>query len=132
MHREKLESILKKKSFVHFAIVMKNMSTADETKYLGDWITIDGLNNKNIKERENKEVGVVIQVMAILKEISLGYHYFNIGLLLRDTNVINSIMFNSEVWTGITIHQIEILESIDILYLRKLFEGHSKTAIEAF
>ena len=67
-----------------------------------------------------------------MKEISLGFHYFDIGLLLRDTNVINSILFNSEVWLGLTKKQIETLENIDILYFRKLFEAHSKTAIEAF
>ena len=50
------------------------MPKSDETKHFGDWITTDGLNNKNINERENK--GVV--------------------------------------------------------YFQKLFDGYSKTAIEAF
>ena len=29
------------------------MPKSDETKYFGNWITTDGLNNKNIDEREN-------------------------------------------------------------------------------
>ena len=68
----------------------------------------------------------------MLKEISLGHHHFRIGLMLRDTNIINPILFNSEVWYGVSTEQIETLEKIDVLYLRKLFNGHSKTAIEAF
>ena len=74
----------------------------------------------------------VMPVMSILKEVSLGHHYFSIGLLLRDTNVLNSILFNSEVWFGLTISQIETLESIDMLFYRKRCEAHSKTAKEAF
>ena len=32
------------------------MPKSDETKYLGDWITTDGLNNKNITKEKNKGV----------------------------------------------------------------------------
>ena len=80
------------------------------------------MNTLNIKERENKGVGAVIQVISMIKEISLGYHYFYIGLLLRETNVINSILFNSEVWYGLTVDQIDSLENVNILFMRKLFE----------
>lgn len=108
------------------------MQTAVQTKYLGDYITVDGLNSINIKERENKGIGAVMSVTSILKEVSPGHHYFSIGLLLRNTNVINSILFNSEVWFGLTLSQIETLESIDIQFYRRLFQAHSKTAKEAF
>ena len=53
-------------------------------------------------------------------------------MLLRDTNVINSILFNSEVWVNLTKEQVTTLENIDIMYLRKLYEAHSKAPIEAF
>ena len=33
-------------------IYEEEIPKSDETKYLGDWITTDGLNNKNITERE--------------------------------------------------------------------------------
>ena len=108
------------------------MITVDKAKYLGDWITVNGNNNINIKQRENKGVGAISQVMSILKEISLGYHFFSIGLLLRETYIINSILFNSEVWYNLTKDQVNTLENIDVMYLRKLFEAHSKTSIEAF
>ena len=45
----------------------EDMTKSNETKYLGDWITIDGLNHKNIKERENKGIGMVIQVRGAIK-----------------------------------------------------------------
>ena len=95
-------------------------------------MTIDGLNNKNLKERENKGIGMVMQTLAILKETSLGHFYFDIGLLLRETNVINAIVYNSEVWVGLTKTNISLLENIDKLYLRKLLNAHSKTAVEAY
>ena len=44
-------------SFLHFSPTLKvhekKIPKSDETKYFGNLITTDGLNNKNIDEREN-------------------------------------------------------------------------------
>jgi hypothetical protein len=72
------------------------------------------------------------QVHALLMEISLGRHYFQIGLLLRDTNVINAMLFSAECWYGVTNNQLVKLENVDLGFLRKLFKGHCKTAKEAY
>ena len=66
-----------------------------------------------------------------MKEISLGNNYFEIGLLLRDSNLVNGILFNSEAWYDVTKKQNEKLEKIDEMYLRTLLEAHSKTPVEA-
>ena len=46
--------------------------------------------------------------------------------------LVNGILTNAEVWYPLSDKQIEVLEDIDLMLLRKLVKGHSKTAKEAF
>ena len=89
-----------KKSISETLIEKSEMKKVDTVKYLRDYISSDGSNTVNIAEREKKVVGINAQVISLVKEVSLGSHYFDIGLLYRDTKVINGILFNSEVWYG--------------------------------
>ena len=102
-----------------------------EVKYLGNIISEDGNNNKNIEDRWKKGMGIISSVTAILNEVSLGKHYFNIGLLFRETNIINGILTCAEVWNNVTQNQIERLESVDETYLRSLFGAPATTTKEA-
>ena len=68
----------------------------------------------------------------MLDEVSLGAHYFEIGLMLRESMLINGLLFNSEIWYGVSKSDISELEEIDKLLLRKLLQAHSKTPIESF
>ena len=67
-------------------------------KYLGNLIAHDGSNDKNIEDRWNKGMGINCSVIALLNEVSLGRHYFNMGLLFRESNVLNGILTCAEVW----------------------------------
>ena len=107
------------------------MKNVDSEKYLGDYISNDGSNEINIEERWKKRIGIVSQVISILKEVTLGFHYFKTGLLYRNTNVVNGLLFNSEIWYNLSKNQIEKIENIDEQYLRQLLGAHSKTPKEA-
>ena len=54
------------------------------------------------------------------------------SFLFRETNIINSILSSAESWYGVTKQQIEKLEDVDLHYSKKILNGHSKTAKEAF
>ena len=107
------------------------MKSVEHVKYLGDEESNVGRNDTNIEKRCTKFIGIKSQIILLVKEISLGSHYFDIGLLIRDTNLINGILFNSEVWYGLLQKHVEKLEKLDELLLRSLLDAHSKTAIEA-
>ena len=74
----------------------KNVKNVESEKYLGQYISSNGKNDKNIENTCNKGISMTSQVNAILAEISLGRHLFQIGLLLRDTNIINSMLSSAE------------------------------------
>ena len=50
----------------------------------------------------------------------------------RECKLLNGILTNAEVWYPIKDTQIEVLEDIDLMFLRKLTKGHTKPAKEAF
>jgi hypothetical protein len=47
------------------------METVDSVKYLGDILSIDGSNTKNIEARKSKAVGALKQIISILGITSL-------------------------------------------------------------
>ena len=68
-----------------------------EEKYLGDVISSDGKNMKNIKARIAKGKGIVMRILKNLENVPLGKHNFEVGLILRETLLISSSMlYNSE------------------------------------
>ena len=108
----------KEEKFVCLLVNDLEMKTVETEKYLGDLISKEAKNDENVAEKWKKGIGLISQVISMLKEISLGQHYFQIGLLLRDSNIINGILFNSEIWYGVNTKQIEKLENFDEIYLR--------------
>ena len=55
------------------------METVKYDTYLGDIISHDGKNKLNIKSRAAKGLGIVSQIMDMLKTVSFGAHYFEIA-----------------------------------------------------
>ena len=92
-----------------------------ETTYLGDIIRSDGKNISNVKNRVSKGVGLVTEIMNILKNVSFGHRYFEIALILREARLINGILTNAEVWYSLGSKDISDLEQIDRMFLKQVF-----------
>ena len=56
--------------------------------YLGDILTSSAKIEDNILEQYNKGVGIVNKIMSTLKEVSFGYHYFEMGILFRNSELV--------------------------------------------
>ena len=106
------------------------MENSVKEKYLGDYITKTGTTKATIEERKSKGYAIVADIMAILKDIPLGEHKMEIGLMLRQAMLINGILFNSEAWHDVSVEDIKVLETIDEHLLRSLVQGHSKAPLE--
>ena len=99
--------------------------------YLGDIITQDGTNKLNTEARVNKGLGLVSQILDILKSVSFGSHFFEIAKTLRNSILIGGMLTNCEVWNTITQNEISQLEEVDKLLLRKILNVATSCPIEA-
>ena len=86
----------------------------------GDIISSDGSNFKNVKSRVGKGIGIISQIINILETVSFGKYYFQIAMTLRESMFLNGILTNSDVWYNLKKSEIEELEEIDRMLLRKI------------
>ena len=108
----------------------KELEEKTEEKYLGDIISNDGRNLKNIKSRIEKGKGIVSKIMSILDAFPFGSLHFEIGLLLRDSLLTSSMLSNSEAWYNITMNEMNLLETVDEIFLRRLLNAPKSTPKE--
>ena len=101
-----------------------------EEKYLGDVISNDGRNLKNIKNRVQKGKGIVNKIMSILDAFPFGSAYFQIGLILRNSLLTSSMLCNSEAWYNITNSELNLIETIDEILLRRILNVPKSTPKE--
>ena len=94
-----------------------------EDTYLGDIISHDGRNSKNIKSRIAKGVGITSQIMTLLESVTLGEHYFTTSILLRESKFLNGILTNCDIWYGVNKEEINEFECIDRILLRKFLSA---------
>jgi hypothetical protein len=107
------------------------MKEVSKDTYLGDIISSDGKNTLNIDSRVSKGVGIVSQIMDILKSVSFGSHHFQIAATLREAMLVNGLLTNSEVWYGLSTAEVSRLEEVDKLLLRQIFQVASSCPVEA-
>ena len=98
------------------------MEESETEKYLGDLISNDGKNEKNIKARKDKGQGIVDQIMSILESTVFGPFQFEVALTFRASLLLNGILTNSEAWYGLKTADVENLEQIDEQLLRRILE----------
>ena len=108
------------------------MQKSTVCSYLGDILSSNGSLDATIENRRQKGVGLCSQITGMVNGLSLGHHYYRISFMFRDCMLLNGILTNCNVWYPISDSQIEILENIDLMLIRKLVKGHSKGAKEAF
>ena len=106
------------------------MEEKSEEKYLGDVISRDGRNIKNIQSRVNEGTGIVRKILTILDGIPFGKYHFEAGIILRNSLLVSSVLFNSEAWYNITKAELELIESVDLMLLRGILKAPKSTPKE--
>ena len=127
--QESLEVNTGKKVYNDKADVESKIKTSEEEKYLGDVITNDGKNTKNIAARRARGIGIVDKIFTYLDEVFLGPFYYQAALMFRTSLLFSSILLNSESWYNITESDLQQLESVDHILHRKLLESPRSTPI---
>ena len=71
-------------------------------KYLGDIISNDGKNQKNITDRTNKTIGNINRIESTLRERHYGRHYFKAFRLMREGLLLGGLLNNVEIWINVS------------------------------
>ena len=108
------------------------MAYSELEKYQGELLSKDCQNNPNIITKASKGLGLIAQIKVLISEISLGFHYFEVATLLRDSILINGMLTNIEVIYGLTEENLKVLENVDKIFIQYILSGHSKTKHEAY
>ena len=101
---------------------MCDMEPVEEEKYLGDIISNNGKNTKNIEARKNRGTGIVNQIMSILEDICFGKHHFVVAMVLRNALLISSLLTNAEAWYNLSTNEITELEKVDENLMRSVLQ----------
>ena len=97
------------------------ISETDTYKYLGDVITSDGRNKKNIESRKNKLNATTITISAIASSEILYKIETSVLLRLHDSINLPCLLTNAESWTLNKSEQEEV-ERIEIQAIKNLFD----------
>ena len=106
------------------------MEEKDQEKYLGDVISKDGRNLKNIQARVNKGTGIARKILTILEGIPLGKYNFEAAIILRNSLLTSSMLFNSEAWYNVTKAELDLIETVDVSLLRGILKAPKSTPKE--
>ena len=108
----------------------EEIEDSDAEKYLGDIISKDGRNMKNVKARVNKGIGIVNKIMTYLQGIPFGQYYFEVAVLLRNSLLVSSMLCNSEAWYNMTVAEYDYLETVDVMLMRNILNAPQATPKE--
>ena len=76
----------------------ENIIQVKEIFYLGEILSSDGRNTKNLRERVPNGMRIVNEIRYILKTLSLGPHFFNLAVMLINAILVNGMIYNIESW----------------------------------
>ena len=107
------------------------MTHVTEDTYLGDILSNDGKNTKNINSRIGRGIGKINDIWTILGKFHLGKHYFKTALMLRESLFLNSVLTNADIWYGLTDKEVKQLEDLDLSLLRKFLNTPSTVPAES-
>ena len=85
----------------------------------------------NILQRVNKGMGLITEIMDMLSRVSFGSNYFEIAVTLRESRLLNGILTNADVWYALKKSEIEELEEVDKILLRRILGAPDSTCIES-
>ena len=101
----------------------EKMMEVQEKKYLGDIISSDGTNRKNIKDRTDKAVGNVNKIVSSLQERPYGKHSYLAASLMRDAMLLGGMLSNSEAWINVTKADLTSLQKPDTFLQKELLSA---------
>jgi hypothetical protein len=83
-----------------------------------------------VEDRRKKGWGKISQIMGVLEAVDMVCNRLKGGLLLRQSVLINSLLFSAEAWSGVTDRHLARMEVVDNALLSRLTGGQSRCPSE--
>ena len=99
----------------------EEIQETENTKYLGQIISTNGSNLKNIENRANKGIGLVNKIMTTLTNTPGGKYHFELAVIIRNAILISSILSCSKTWYNISEVEYRKLKQTDEILMKKIF-----------
>ena len=96
------------------------MKYVEEKKYLGEIVTKNMKNERNIQEKSNKAFGNIRKIKDTLNERPFGIHTFKAAILLRGGLLLGSLLSNIEAMVNVTETALDKLEKPDLVLQENL------------
>ena len=95
-------------------------------KYLGQIISSDATNARNISDRAARGTGMSNKIIEMLKHVTGGKNHFKIAMIFRNAYIISTMLASSEAWYNVSKEDIKKLEKIDKIYLKDMVQCSSQ------
>ena len=106
------------------------LDVSNVEKYLGQILSNDGSNVKNVARRAGKGSGMVNTIESIISNVPGGKFHFEIAVIMRNAYLISSMLSCSETWYNVTENDLRKLEQVDESLMRKIFNCSSQVTSE--
>ena len=90
------------------------MRSATNEKYIGDLISNNGSNDAKLVRRRSQGICALSEIFSVLKEISMGSHYIEMGLIMRESILLSKMLLSAEIWHTRFLYQIKKLEEVEV------------------
>ena len=98
----------------------QSVKEVQEEKWLGNILSTDGKNEKDLRRKTKKANGTINKIKLILETTPFGKYNFEVGKILIDSLLIGSILCNSEVAYNLIQSEVDLLEKTHEKALRML------------
>ena len=105
------------------------MTNSDCTKYLGDYVNSNGSNSDLIDARVKKAQGSVSELISICKEAQFLLKQISAMFLLYRSVFLPRLIFNCETWSNLTNQEVELLQKVQLKYLRNMMKVANSTQV---
>ena len=96
---------------------------------MGDIYSTRNKHEDNIIMRHNKGIGIVNTIINIMKHISFSFYSFEISMILRNSLLINGILYNLETISNLKKQHIKLIEDCDNYLMMRIFNSPKTTPI---
>ena len=66
---------------------------------------------------------LVNRILSILDGIPFGEFYFEVAMILRNSLLVSSMLSSSESWYNVTKSELDLLETVDVNFLRSILRA---------